>query len=52
MTAILFPYLATPMSAGPEDIDRGMELGRAHPMGPLRLLDLIGHRAQAVAEPT
>ena len=32
-------------------LDRGMELGCAHPMGPLRLLDLIGlDTAQAVAE--
>lgn len=34
-----------------DDIDSGMELGCAHPMGPLRLLDLIGlDTAQAVAE--
>jgi 3-hydroxybutyryl-CoA dehydrogenase len=26
----------------PEDIDRGAELGLNHPMGPLRLADLIG----------
>jgi 3-hydroxybutyryl-CoA dehydrogenase len=25
-----------------EDIDKGMEAGCAHPMGPLRLCDLIG----------
>ncbi len=28
--------------AGAEDIDRGMELGYKHPMGPLRLTDLVG----------
>ncbi|HKK07936.1 MAG TPA: 3-hydroxyacyl-CoA dehydrogenase family protein [Gemmatimonadota bacterium] len=28
--------------AGPEDIDRAMELGYRHPMGPLRLTDLVG----------
>ncbi|MFW6052159.1 MAG: 3-hydroxyacyl-CoA dehydrogenase family protein [Myxococcota bacterium] len=28
--------------ASPEDIDRAMELGYRHPMGPLRLTDLIG----------
>ena len=28
--------------ASPEDIDRGMELGYRHPMGPLKLTDLVG----------
>ena len=28
--------------ASPQDIDRAMELGYRHPMGPLRLTDLIG----------
>jgi 3-hydroxybutyryl-CoA dehydrogenase len=28
--------------AAPDDIDRGMELGYRHPMGPLRLTDLVG----------
>lgn len=28
--------------ASPEDIDRAMELGYNHPMGPLRLTDLVG----------
>jgi 3-hydroxybutyryl-CoA dehydrogenase len=57
VTALLVPYLLGAVrmvesgSARPEDIDRGMELGCAHPMGPLRLLDLIGlDTAQAVAE--
>jgi 3-hydroxybutyryl-CoA dehydrogenase len=26
----------------PEDIDRALELGYRHPMGPLRLTDLVG----------
>ncbi len=28
--------------AAPEEIDRAMELGYRHPMGPLRLGDLVG----------
>ena len=28
--------------ASPEDIDKAMELGYGHPMGPLRLTDLVG----------
>ena len=28
--------------AAPEDIDKAMELGYRHPMGPLRLSDLVG----------
>jgi 3-hydroxybutyryl-CoA dehydrogenase len=28
--------------ASPEDIDKAMELGYNHPMGPLRLTDLVG----------
>ncbi|MFG2730314.1 3-hydroxybutyryl-CoA dehydrogenase [Streptomyces canus] len=57
VNALLIPYLLSAVrmvesgGARPEDIDRGMELGCAHPMGPLRLLDLIGlDTAQAVAE--
>ena len=57
VNALLVPYLLSAVrmvesgSAQPEDIDRGLELGCAHPMGPLRLLDLIGlDTAQAVAE--
>ncbi|MDH6626156.1 3-hydroxybutyryl-CoA dehydrogenase [Streptomyces sp. LBL] len=57
VNALLVPYLLAAVrmveagSATAEDIDRGMELGCTHPMGPLRLLDLIGlDTAQAVAE--
>ncbi|MFF4833390.1 3-hydroxybutyryl-CoA dehydrogenase [Streptomyces sp. NPDC001315] len=57
VNALLVPYLLAAIrmvesgAARPEDVDRGMELGCAHPMGPLRLLDLIGlDTAQAVAE--
>ncbi|RJQ77298.1 3-hydroxybutyryl-CoA dehydrogenase [Amycolatopsis panacis] len=45
---LLVPYLLSAIRmieagfAEAEDIDRGMELGTAHPMGPLRLTDLIG----------
>ncbi|MGW1025357.1 3-hydroxybutyryl-CoA dehydrogenase [Streptomyces sp. NPDC002577] len=57
VNALLVPYLLSAIrmvesgAARPEDVDRGMELGCAHPMGPLRLLDLIGlDTAQAVAD--
>ncbi|MPY50393.1 3-hydroxybutyryl-CoA dehydrogenase [Streptomyces acidicola] len=57
VNALLVPYLLAAIrmvesaTASAEDIDSGMELGCAHPMGPLRLLDLIGlDTAQAVAE--
>ena len=57
VNALLIPYLlsAIRMSesgfATPEDIDRGMVLGCAHPLGPLALSDLIGlDTVQAVAE--
>ncbi|WP_046495357.1 3-hydroxybutyryl-CoA dehydrogenase [Streptomyces odonnellii] len=57
VNALLVPYLLAAVrmveagAASPVDIDRGMELGCAHPMGPLRLLDLIGlDTAQSVAE--
>ncbi|WP_328350130.1 3-hydroxybutyryl-CoA dehydrogenase [Streptomyces sp. NBC_00457] len=57
VNALLVPYLLSAIRmvesgmARVEDIDSGMELGCAHPMGPLRLLDLIGlDTAQAVAE--
>jgi len=37
--------------ASAEDIDTGMVLGCAHPMGPLRLADLIGlDTVKAIAE--
>ncbi|MDX3641559.1 3-hydroxybutyryl-CoA dehydrogenase [Streptomyces sp. MB09-02B] len=57
VNALLVPYLLAAVrmvqagTATAEDVDRGMELGCAHPMGPLRLLDLIGlDTAQAIAE--
>ena len=48
VNALLVPYLLAGIRmyesgfASREDIDRGMVLGCAHPMGPLRLSDLIG----------
>ncbi|MFG2760734.1 3-hydroxyacyl-CoA dehydrogenase family protein [Streptomyces wuyuanensis] len=48
VNALLVPYLLSAVRmlesgyASAEDIDRGMEGGCAHPMGPLRLCDLIG----------
>jgi 3-hydroxybutyryl-CoA dehydrogenase len=48
VNALLVPYLLSAIRmyesgfASSEDIDRGMVLGCAHPMGPLRLADLIG----------
>jgi 3-hydroxybutyryl-CoA dehydrogenase len=48
VNALLVPYLLAAVRmfeagfASAEDIDRGMEQGTAHPMGPLRLSDLIG----------
>jgi 3-hydroxybutyryl-CoA dehydrogenase len=48
VNALLVPYLLAAIrmfesgAASREDIDSGMELGCAHPMGPLRLADLIG----------
>ncbi|MFC8826910.1 3-hydroxybutyryl-CoA dehydrogenase [Streptomyces sp. NPDC057137] len=57
VNALLVPYLISAVRmlesgfASADDIDNGMVLGCAHPMGPLRLLDLIGlDTAQAVAE--
>jgi len=57
VNALLIPYLLAAVrmvdsgTATPQDIDHGMELGCAHPMGPLRLLDLIGlDTAMAIAE--
>ena len=48
VNALLIPYLLSAVRmyesgfASKEDIDKGMVLGCAHPMGPLRLSDLIG----------
>ena len=48
VNALLIPYLLSSIRmyesgfASREDIDRGMVLGCAHPMGPLQLSDLIG----------
>jgi len=48
VNALLIPYLLSAVRmfeaghASAEDIDNGMMLGCAHPMGPLRLLDLVG----------
>ncbi|WP_328923898.1 3-hydroxybutyryl-CoA dehydrogenase [Streptomyces sp. NBC_00190] len=48
VNALLVPYLLSAIRmaesgyATPADIDTGMELGCAHPMGPLKLADLIG----------
>ena len=48
VNALLIPYLLSAIRmyesgfASKEDIDEGMVLGCAHPMGPLRLADLIG----------
>ncbi|MBT2389302.1 3-hydroxybutyryl-CoA dehydrogenase [Streptomyces sp. ISL-1] len=48
VNALLFPYLLSAIRmvdsglATPEVIDQGMVLGCSHPMGPLRLADLIG----------
>ncbi|HEY9374888.1 3-hydroxybutyryl-CoA dehydrogenase [Streptomyces sp.] len=48
VNALLVPYLLAAVrmadsgTASAEDIDRGMTLGCAHPLGPLALADLIG----------
>lgn len=48
VNALLIPYLLSAIRmyengiANRDDIDNGMELGCAHPMGPLKLADLIG----------
>ncbi len=54
---LLVPYLLDAVRAleegvgTREDIDKGMELGCGHPMGPLRLLDLVGlDTTYAIAE--
>lgn len=57
VNALLVPYLLSAVRmaesgfATATDIDAGMELGCAHPMGPLRLADLIGlDTVAAIAE--
>ncbi|QHA10041.1 3-hydroxybutyryl-CoA dehydrogenase [Streptomyces broussonetiae] len=57
VNALLVPYLLSAIRmlesgfASAADIDRGMVLGCAHPMGPLALADLIGlDTTQAIAE--
>jgi 3-hydroxybutyryl-CoA dehydrogenase len=57
VNALLVPYLLSAIRmyesgfASKEDIDHGMVLGCAHPMGPLALSDLIGlDTLQSVAE--
>lgn len=48
VNALLIPYLLSAVRmfeggfASAEDIDSGMEMGCAHPMGPLKLADMIG----------
>jgi 3-hydroxybutyryl-CoA dehydrogenase len=48
VNSLLIPYLLAAVRmvesgfATAESVDRGMELGCAHPLGPLRLADLIG----------
>lgn len=55
VNALLVPYLLSAVRmlesgyASAEHIDRGMEGGCAHPMGPLRLCDLIGLDVVAAA---
>jgi 3-hydroxybutyryl-CoA dehydrogenase len=57
VNSLLVPYILSAIRmldsgfASAEDIDQGMVLGCAHPMGPLRLADLIGlDTVKAVAE--
>ncbi len=57
VNALLVPYLLSAIRmaesgfATPADVDTGMELGCAHPMGPLKLADLIGlDTVAAIAE--
>ncbi|MDL2079791.1 3-hydroxybutyryl-CoA dehydrogenase [Streptomyces sp. GXMU-J15] len=57
VNALLVPYLLAAIrmvesgSASVEDVDRGMVLGCAHPLGPLALTDLIGlDTTRAIAE--
>jgi 3-hydroxybutyryl-CoA dehydrogenase len=57
VNALLIPYLLSAIRmfesgfASAQDIDNGMVLGCAHPMGPLKLTDLIGlDTTMAIAE--
>ncbi|MGW4568289.1 3-hydroxybutyryl-CoA dehydrogenase [Streptomyces sp. NPDC004561] len=57
VNALLVPYLLAAVrmvesgAASVEDVDRGMVLGCAHPLGPLALTDLIGlDTTRAIAE--
>ena len=57
MNRLLVPYLLDAVRAleegvgTVEDIDKGMELGCGHPMGPLKLLDFVGlDTTYAIAE--
>jgi 3-hydroxybutyryl-CoA dehydrogenase len=57
VNSLLIPYILAAIRmldsgfASAEDIDNGMVLGCAHPMGPLRLADLIGlDTIKAIAE--
>ncbi|WP_327321828.1 3-hydroxybutyryl-CoA dehydrogenase [Streptomyces sp. NBC_01210] len=57
VNALLIPYLLSAVRmaesgfATAADVDAGMELGCAHPMGPLKLVDLIGlDTVAAIAE--
>lgn len=57
VNSLLVPYILAAIRmldsgfASAEDIDNGMVLGCAHPMGPLRLADLIGlDTVKAIAE--
>ncbi|WP_225636650.1 3-hydroxybutyryl-CoA dehydrogenase [Streptomyces solaniscabiei] len=57
VNTLLVPYVLAAIRmlesgyASAQDIDHGMELGCAHPMGPLRLADLIGlDIVKAIAE--
>ncbi|HSY14602.1 MAG TPA: 3-hydroxybutyryl-CoA dehydrogenase [Jatrophihabitantaceae bacterium] len=57
VNSLLIPYILAAIRmldsgfASAEDIDEGMVLGCAHPMGPLRLADLIGlDTIKAIAE--
>ncbi|WP_404953842.1 3-hydroxybutyryl-CoA dehydrogenase [Streptomyces sp. 147326] len=57
VNALLVPYLLSAIRmaesgfASAADVDTGMELGCAHPMGPLKLADLIGlDTVAAIAE--